>query len=446
MDPSDPYQRRSIFPEPEPGEQRQIPPQRPSRTIRQDQPVARYREGPGPAAQGGPSRRLMIGLGAGGLMLLLIGGFVAASVLGPADEPALAAASPSTTPQQSISPTPTVEPTMTPSPSPTPVPTPAGPPQDIAVGAWATVAVEELNVRSGAGTEATSNYLLVRGAVVHIAEGPLIVADLNWYRIASLGGAVGWVTSGWVAEPFLTTLVEDPTLIRCGEVTRSVFDIVDGVPTPHDPITIGDLALPVAAFSELSLGAIELLRGVDREACFTAQVGSDGLPVVSAQLSVGACGHAVSEGAFFRIRPAAGQDAPVEAQVKDPAVVHPTILDGGPPDDRKSSNIQAVVAMMASGADASGCIYLNVTEDAGGVVADRSVSTSQCSIVQEYNADSIWLSPAAGGETIWIKLTSQGSPTEFQLGVPVPVFVSAYAHDQGRDAYAHQGFDPDCGA
>ena len=83
----------------------------------------------------------------------------------------------------------------------------------------------------------------------------------------------------------MTTLVEDPILIRCGEVEGAVFDVVNGVPTPHDPIAIGELALPAAAFSDESLAAMELIRGVGGEACFSAQVGSDGVPVISAQLA-----------------------------------------------------------------------------------------------------------------------------------------------------------------
>lgn len=307
------------------------------------------------------------------------------------------------------------------------------------------VAVDELNVRSAAGADATSNYLLVRGAVVRVAEGPTVVADLNWYRIASLGGATGWVTSGWVAEPFMTTLVEDPTLIRCGDVKGPVFDVVNGVPTPHDPITIGDLALPAAAFSDLSLGAIELLRGVGGEACFSAQVGSDGEPMISVQLAVGACGHAVADGEFFRLRPAAGQDVPVENQVKDPLIVHPTVLVGGPPDDRKSSNLRSVVTMMANGADATGCVHLSVTEDAGGVEASRSVFASQCSIVSEYNPDSLRMTPAAGGEAVWIKLTRGASaPGIFPLGEPVGVAVNASSYEEQRDAYAYQPYGVVC--
>ena len=145
----------------------------------------------------------------------MIGGFVVTMLLRPNDA-LVGATPPSATPSATAEPTATAAPTAT--PAPTPEPTPAGPPQEVPVGAWATVAVDELNVRSAAGTDATSNYILVKGAVVQVAEGPTVVEDLNWYRVASLGGAVGWVTSGWVAEPFMTTLVEDPTLIRCGDV------------------------------------------------------------------------------------------------------------------------------------------------------------------------------------------------------------------------------------
>jgi hypothetical protein len=444
MDPRDPSQRPSIFDAPEQTEERHTPGNYRTRDYLRPRPTTGDQAGPESLRQSGPSRSLVIGLGVCGLLLLVIGGLAARVVLGPDDGAAIVSATTSPTASASVSQTP-AEPAATASPRPTPVPTPAGPPQEVAVGAWATVAVDELNVRGAAGADSKSNYSLVRGAVVNVAEGPTIVAGANWYRIASLGGAVGWVSSGWEREPFLTTLVEDPTLIRCGEVDRPVFDVVNGVPTPHDPIAIGDLALPVAAFSDISLGAIELLRGVGGEACFSAQVGSHGMPQVSAQLSVAACGHAEPDGTFFRLRPAAGQNVAVESQVKDPAIVHPTVLAGGGPENRRSTNLRSIVTMMASRPDATGCIYVSVTEDASGVEANRTVETTQCSIVHEYNADNLRLSPAAGGETVWIKLTSRASqPGIFPLEVPIPVAVNASASDEERHAYAYQGYDPDC--
>ena len=456
MDPRDPSHRPSIFKTPEPMDESgptdpavedlppeaALPPQEPARDFWHDQPASLRPAVSQPPEQSGPSRRLMMGLAFGGaLLLLVIGGFVVSTLLRPSDA-LVGATPPSATPSATAEPTATAAPTAT--PAPTPEPTPAGPPQEVPVGAWATVAVDELTVRSAAGTDATSNYILVKGSVVQVAEGPTVVDDLNWYHVASLGGAVGWVTSGWVAEPFLTTLVEDPILIRCGEVGSPVFDVVNGAPTPHDPIAIGELALPAAAFSDESLAAMELIRGVGGEACFSAQVGSNGVPAISTQLNANACGHSVADGSFFRLRPAAGQNVPVEAQVKDPLIVHPTVMAGGSSDNRKSSNLRTVMTMMAN-PEGAGCVHMNVTEDAGGVEASRSADISQCSIVSEYNDLNIKLRPAAGGDVAWIKLTSHTvTPGNLPLGNPIVVGINVNAYEEQQDAWAYQGYGEVC--
>lgn len=383
--------------------------------------------------------RQAIVLGSMGLAILALGGFIAASLLRPGADPA-AAAGPTASATSDLlasaeaSPVATSKPTA--SPVPTPVPTPAGPPAEVAVGGWATVTVGELNVRSAAGEDARSVYRLVEGAVVNVADGPTAVAGANWYRVASLGGASGWVSSGWVAEPYLATLVDDPTLIRCAKVGRAVFDIVDGTPAPRDPLRIGDLAVPAAAFDDVSLGAIELMRGMGQEVCFSAQAGSDGLPNIRTELYAAACGHAVAEGDFFRLRPAAGDNASLSSQVKDPVVVHPSLLIGGPPDDRKSTNLRTIVSMMAN-EGGMGCINVSVVERDGKVTAHRTVDVQQCSIVTEYNRDSLKLTPASGGDLAWIKLTADGYQAgQFPLETPISVSVNASASDEMRAAYA----------
>jgi hypothetical protein len=328
---------------------------------------------------------------------------------------------------------------------PTPQPTPAGPPQEVALGGWATVTVEELNVRKSPGLDETSVYRLVKGAVVHVPDGPTVIDGANWYRLASLGGASGWASSGSIAEPYLQTLVDDPTLIRCGKVMRPVFEIVNGAPQPRDPLLIGSMALPAAAFSDVSLGAIELIRGMDQEACFSAEVDTGGSPIVGSELNVRACGHAAADGGFFRLRPSAGGTAQLANQVKDPVVLLPSILAGGPSDDRKSSNIRTIVAMMAT-EGVSGCIFAGVVDGRAGVSAYRSVEVVQGSLVHEYNADSLKLTPASGGDVAWIKLTSDGyQPGQFPLETPVSVSVNAHADDGGRSAYAWQGGEQGCG-
>ena len=447
MDPRDPSQRPSIFAKPEPSDERHTPePERP-RTLPRERPIGSYLPDPEPRRESGPSRRLLLGLAAGGLLLLVIGGFVAGSLIGP-DDAAIGAESPSATPvvSQSIVPTPTPEPSGTAVPSPTPAPTPAGPPQDVAVGSWATVTVDELSVRSAAGTDAASSYILVKGAVVHVSEAAA-VDGLNWYRVASLGGASGWATSGWVAEPFMTTLVEDPTLIRCGEIKRSVFDVVNGTPEPHDPLSIGDLSLPVAAFSDFTLGALELMRGVGAEACVTAQLDAAGTPMVSAQIGVTACGRVVRDGAFFRLRPAAGQNVYVDAQVKDPVVIHPALLTSSVPNDPMSANLRNVALLIAEREDTTGCIHANVREDADGVDESASVDTSQCFIIYEHATDGITIGAAAGGDAKRI-LVSEGSMAPFTVAIGVPVALAVNAGtsaEYGSSGWVYQGYDEECG-
>jgi hypothetical protein len=417
------------------------PGQEASRPIR-PRPAGEFDGPPRVRDSEGMSRQVIV-LGSMGLGILALSGFIVFSLLKPDAEPAAAAApsASASTAAQSESPSETATAEPTASPIPTPEPTPAGPPTEVAMGGWATVTVGELNVRRNAGPDAPSVYRLVEGAIVHVAEGPTVIDGGNWYRVASLGGATGWASSGWQSEPYLETVVDDPTLIRCGEVTRPVFDVVNGKPTPHDPLRIGAMALPVAAFSDISLGAMELLRGMGQEACFTAQLGNAGVPVVGTELNVGACGHTVAEGSFFRLRPAADGNLPLGNQIRDPVVVHPSVLDGGPPEDRKSSNIRTIVAMMAN-EGAAGCISVSVTR---GGEASRSVEVRQCSIVHEYNADSIKLTLASGGDLAWIKLTADGYQAgQFPLETPVHVSVNANAGEQGRAAYAWLTNVPDC--
>ena len=463
MDPRDPYQPPSIFKTPDvPDDEADTstrvptPPRAPTFTPRLPPPSE-------PEPSSGPSRRLLVAMGAGGLTLLLIGGFVAASVLRPAGGSALASASPTLAPPPSPAATPmatavpsaSAGPTVTPSPVQTPVPTPAGPPQDLAVGGWATVAVAELNVRSAADMNAAPNYVLVRGAVVNVAEGPVVASGLNWYRVASLGGARGWATSGWVEEPFMTTVVADPTLIRCGELNRSVFDIVDGAPVPHDPVAIGDLALPAAAFTDIALGAMELLRGVGAEACFSAQVGADGTPIVTPQLSANACGRAVREGSFFRLRPATGQTVPPEYQVKDPVVLHPAVLTSMVPNDPLGANLQHAADLIAARSDATGCFHVTVQGESGNLFTSTAIDTEQCFITYEYATEWITIGAAAGGDARRLLVTmGPTAPFPFALNVPVYLYVSVGSSDGGNQGpygpsggsygYVYQGYDEDC--
>jgi hypothetical protein len=388
------------------------------------------------------SPRVLVALGSAGAIALVLIGFIAFSIFGPRDDPALVAGAGSPTPTASPSAEPTTAATPEPSatPEPTPEPTPAGPPVELAVGDWATVTADELEVHAGAGNDQASTYTLIRGAVLTVAEGPQPMRGENWYRVASLGGAAGWVSGGFVANPYLETILNDPVLIRCGEVANPVFDIVDGAPVPREVVRVGDFAVPSNKLSTATLATIELARGIRAEVCVTAQVGANGLPTLSSEPQVTACGHAVADGQAFWLRPSADQEASVVNQIKDKAVVHPILLSG-PADQRQSSNPRSLLTMM-SYEGAAGCVTGNINVDGDDVESYRSVNVEQCSIVSEYNDLNLKLRPAAGGPTAWIKLPKDGSNSDdIPLDVPIEVYVSTDISPTGIGSYAWSNYN-----
>jgi hypothetical protein len=398
--------------------------------------------GPSSGDRNGPSRRMLIGLAAAGGAAILAIGFIAFSVLSSDDPPPVAAGEPSPTSSVAATAEPTVEATPQPtaSPEPTPEPTPTGPPVELAVGDWATVTADELHVRAAAGENQDSRYRLVRGAVLTVAEGPVAAKGGNWYRIASLGGVTGWVSSGWIANPYLETILNDPVLIRCGEIANPVFDMVDGVPQPREVLRVGDFAVPSNKLDEITLAAIELARGIRAEVCVTAQVGSDGLPVLRSEPHATACGHAVADGQAFWLRPAADQEADVGSQIKDPALVHPKLLIG-PAGNRQSTNLRGLLTMM-SHEGAAGCMNASVNVDSSGVELYRGATVEQCSIVTEYDDLNIKLRPAGGGLETWIKLSKDGSQRDaIPLNTPIEVYVSAEVNSDYAAAYAWSNYN-----
>ena len=120
------------------------------------------------------------------------------------DEPATvgAAPTPSLTPGQTAEPTIAATPEATATPEPTPEPTPAGLSGRAGGCDWATVTVDELEVHASAGEDQPSNYTLIGGAVVTVAEGPQAVNGQNWYRIASpVGPPAGVEWLDWQSVP-----------------------------------------------------------------------------------------------------------------------------------------------------------------------------------------------------------------------------------------------------
>ena len=390
-----------------------------------------------------PSRRFVIGLGASGLLIVILGGYVVGRLLGPDSGASLAGMSHSASAMVSPSPSPTASVAMTlaPTPSPTPataavattVPAPAGPPSHLAVGGWAKVSVPELNVRSDPRMAATTNYRLVGGAAAYIAEGPVSADGFDWYRIISLGGARGWAASGSPESAFLTMFEEDASLAHCGRMPSAVLRVEDGSVRPHDPIHMGDLALPASGFDELELGALELVRSIDGEACIGAEIDADGEPRIDADIAGTACGRASRDtDGTYRLQPAAGQDVIVDFQVKVPAIVHPAILTNGSDDDPMSRNLRSVFVLMGSEDGIAACVHARVSERSSDTDTFQMVDGLLCVVVEEHTDERIVVRPGSAERRIELLMTAGSTPPgSVPMGVHTELNVTAVVAESG---------------
>lgn len=380
-----------------------------------------------------PSRRFIFAVGASGLLILILGGFVAGSLLRADDGPSLAGASNAATATASPSPQSTAsdEPTPVATPSPssattadaTPVPAPAGPPEELAVGGWATVTVGELNVRAEPDASSATNYRLVEGAVAHVAEGPTNADGFAWYRIASLGGARGWAASGPASEPYLATLVESDDLVRCGVVDAKAITVVNGAIQALDPLHVGGMALPAAAFSPEELGALQLMHATGGEACFSASIDGDGALIVLANFNYYACGRAKEVGNLFELHPSTGMDVVVEYQVKDVAVIHPAILDrsGNP---QAAANVRGILSWMVR-SGGWGCLSHGVNEGPDGSGGGVQLDARGCGNIEAHSGGQVVLRAASGGDAV----TLVGTTVDPSLPIGEPASIIAWFFD-----------------
>jgi hypothetical protein len=399
------------------------------------------------------SRRQKLALAGTGLAGLVVVGFVVGMLTrSPTIDPALAGASASPT----LSPTPsaTVEPSATPEPTaaatpsatvsqsptpiatqvPTPVPTPVGPPQELARGGWATVAVGELNVRREPGLNATLEYRLVRGAVVHLRdEQPVDRDGLLWYRVRSLGGADGWSASGPQSSPFLTMLVADAYLLHCGLVEGAVFEVVEGTLSPRDPIRFAGIALPGSGLSDPLLALMELVRGIRGEMCIGVSVAADGSISVASSSSVWACGKPQIAGGIRRIAPAPDVDAAPDIRIKESAFVHPQVVTSQTGNEDVTRNMRAAFQLIAADPDATGCVEFRPLNPSSGDHY-QSVYAEQCVVVEEWDGQVMRLRPARADTVVTFR-----RPTDVQGSIPVgvPIAMGYYMAQDSHGAYAN---------
>lgn len=107
-------------------------------------------------------------------------------------------------PRPSNTPAPTATATLTATPSPTRRPT-ATPEPTLRVGGEAEVTAGEfgLAVRDGAGSNFGLVVNLSNQTLVDIVDGPEDVNGINWWRVRTTGGQIGWVAEETAGNPNL---------------------------------------------------------------------------------------------------------------------------------------------------------------------------------------------------------------------------------------------------
>lgn len=414
----DPPERDSIFARPEDDDVRPRPSDRDDAGYRPPAdrgPAARYPaaaapDGWMPADRGprhtarelsgrrGPNAAALAAVGGAAVLIIVLIGFIGASLL--QDDPEAAGIDASATASSSGESAAPSEAPATASVSPSPSSTPAEPPHELDPGGWAAVTVGELNIRGEPAINGAVDYRLVHGAVVHLAdERPTESDGLAWYRIASLGGARGWAASGPASSPYLEMMSPGGDFSHCGVVESAVLNVAgDGAITAIDPIRLGGIALPGAAFDAEELGALELARATETpDACVTATLGGDG-PELSAEFFYYACGRAeLHPTGLVTLVPDSSFEVRPELRVKTTAIVHPGLIARRGPDEPISQIFEGVWRFMALG-DANGCL--------DHIVGDRiALQTHQCTVVESVDAQTATLRPWRSDESVTIPLT-----------------------------------------
>ena len=298
MDRYDRDERPSIFPQSE-DELDEAQPATPESLAtygdRQDAASTRWIGRDSEAPADGPSRRFMVAIAAGGILIIGLIGYVGASVLRNAGDPGQAAASgsltasasPSTTPSPSPSPTPLAAvPSSIPGPSPTLRPQPATP---LLAGQWATVVTDLVNLRSTPRLVASVVGQAGRGEIVFVlaSEAPVEVDGFTWYQVVADPNEFGWVAGHGPTEQLLRSDAPTVAIGWCGLVTEAVY--ATGDPAVDVDAVVAGLPVPVSALGRGASAALELMYGAQKPACVSLTIDAGTTMAATVDLEESVC-------------------------------------------------------------------------------------------------------------------------------------------------------------
>ena len=99
---------------------------------------------------------------------------------------------------------------------------------------------------------------------------------------------------------------------------------------------------------------------------------------------------------------------------------------------------------MMANPDETGCVRLNVTEDADGAEASRAADMTQCSIVSEYNDTTSSCGRRQAARPRGSSSLRTGQFRHLPLGEPIAVAVNVDAYEEQQVAYAYQAYGEVC--
>ena len=390
------------------------------------------------ARAAGPSRRFMVAIAAGGILIIGLIGYVGASVLRLADDPGNAAASgtpgaslePSATPSPSASPTPLAAlPSSSAGPSPTLRPQPATP---LLAGQWATVVTDLVNLRSTPRLAASVVGQAGRGEIVFVVatEAPVEVDGFTWYQVVADPNEVGWAAGHGPTEQLLRADAPSAEITWCGLPTAPVFDMRDL--QLGDAAVVAGLPVPTDHLGRTASSAVELMWGAKIPVCVAL--------TIAAGTTSGAELMALDES--FCAVPLMGATANVLGIPDGPGPIYETgllfTIDdsvlGTFSTDGVQASIEDVMTVADQNTQAPRNVCFNIIASGGGddATAETIATTDACVFINDIGAETVGLSDLEGIWTVELERTAGSAVSEaLEIGGPTAVRLSARMGPQG---------------
>ena len=399
---------------------------------RPDAASTRWIGGGSDAPADGPSRRFMVAIAAGGILIIGLIGYVGASVLRNAGDPGQAAASgsltaslgPSASPTPSPSPTPLAAlPSSSAGPSPTLRPQPATP---LLAGQWATVVTDLVNLRATPRLVASVVGQAGRGEIVFVlaSEAPVEIDGFTWYRVVADPNEVGWVGGHGPTEQLLRADAPSAELTWCGPLTAPVFDMRD-LQLGGEAIVAG-LPVPTNRLGRIASSAVELMWGAEIPVC------------VSLTIAAGTTSAAelVALDESFCAVPLMGATANVLGIPDGPGPIYETgrlfTLDdsvlGTFYSDGVQANIEDVMTVADQHTQEPRNVCFNIIASGGGddATAETIATTDACVSITDISPETVGLADLEGVWTVELERTTGSAVSEaLEIGGPTAIRLSA---------------------